>query len=871
LTLENKANRSSAISVKLNGLNLAYNLGCCLLEELREWSIKISQCIITLWMEYDDSFQPRFITLYSRQHMFQLEIKDESSWKQIFNHLFSERNALIIQQKEILQVLLERLLQKSFEQTSLYKNCYNQISTFITNVKILLYSIDDTALHAIKIPLARYLSAQNKKKFKPISLNVNAKNDLSSLSTSEICCFNLNMFLREKVIPIDCFPIPKISKGIAKLKNCPKHDDQYTVFQLCKQRGSFLTHYLLSCWTEVVVFFIEHFDFDISVSPNISLSLLSYQTIWTKYSRNGGMFHQGLEKTKKCYEEIFRSYSHGGYSFSSQSQLNCQENLSDTSEPALTLLELDITSSYGYAGSHIQCPTGFCNLFVYESQNTLKCIEPIARHHTFEFLSVYYTCWTFYQKNISIRTVFSNFHQNGLFTINKYILDLAIITNDGVLFLYQFDGHYVHGCRQGCSSLKSYVNQQSRQQVEEKTLKRDHVILEWVNQTNNLKPNSVHYFVIANCHDKHYSLKELKNKFYSEPLLSSIIKGYPNDKTITYNDIICASADVTFIIILEGYVPPQYKERLPLIVYENKQWNRTLNCTNTPILLSKDYFDWLIQQCQFQITKIHQVFFYKKCTLLNDIYKQLIEARLDEQLLPSTKQLIKNVINYSIGFFGLNTNKQKPSRYKLIRDLPQRYNPFKKELLIINNGEFFIASSFNKKSVVFTVSSTPIPIFVMVIEYGKMRMSHILCFFETFLMPFKYKHLYSQVDNIILALSTTSLENAVDPLKLSLFQKESKKYLLSHNPGHLKLEWIFFSQQDWKFISPKCMTYSILTNTPENNICKMSSLNNLPVEQCFNYSLNLLHHKPSHIMQIRRINKVLNKNVKQVNFVYNKL
>ena len=870
IPVENKANKSCAVSVKLSFLNLAFSLACCTSEELKEWSLKLSRCAVFLWMEYDETFKSRFLTIYSRSQFFQVEINQDSDWQVVFNRLFSERLALKEVKKKILTPLLQRLETKNLEINTLYKKCHTQIKSILLRLKIIVFSHDDTALHALKIPLATYLVKRDGHKFKHLQLNLGAKNNnLSMLQTSELVIFNLNQYLQEdeNVKFENSLPQPPIKSSVKKLKHCPLTNNLTTI-QLCKLRGEQFSVYFFTKWTNVICFFLEHFQFDIAVGPLLSLSCLSFQIIWTKYSKLAGIFHQGLEKTKSSYETLFRTYSHGGYSFSCGKQVECFKSLNEC-EPLSTILELDITSSYGFAGSFIQSPKGFCNAFVNEGDNILKCIEPVARHQSFEFLSVYYTIWLLQQQGLEIQTIYSNFHQNGLFSINKYIIDLTVITTNGQLYLFQFDGSFVHGCRKGCSSLKSYVNGQSRTLLEAKTQKRDDSILEWVNASNAIHFNSVFYFVISNCHDKHYSLKALRKKFNSESVLQNVIEGYPLKKTLTQDEIIFCGSNMTFLILLEGYVPLKQS----LLLHENNQWHRSFTCTQKPTLFSKDYLDWLIQCCNFQITTIHKVFLYKRCTILNQIYKELIEFRLNKNTSPSVKKLLKNLINYSVGFFGLNQNKPKYCQVKLVSKLTRRFNHCSENVINLNeNVEFFIKSKIKTRTAIsaFSMSSTPIPIFVMIIEFGKMRMSQILCFFDAFLQPAKYKHLYSHVDNFVLALSTNTLEEAVFPQKQLSFVKESNKYFLLNTPGHLKLEWIIFKEQEWKFISPHCMAYALITNDSLKNIAKISSLNNISPQESFQYGLNMLDKKPFSISQIRRVDKKLNKDVKITVFEYNK-
>jgi hypothetical protein len=898
---KNGANRSSAISVKLTGLNLAYTLGLVTLQELQNWSFACaSQYCITMWLDYDDQFYARFLTLYSRSQIrlqkeipppppFNNESNNSSSssspWQLIFNELYAERDILVAQKKTLLAPLFERLQQKCFEKLSLYKKCFQQITTFVEQVKVIVYSSDDTALHALKIPLATYLIKKKGKKFKHLTLNVGFKNNLSTLNTADIIFFNMNLYgkqdIEQCVAPNVYLPTPLIKNSIKALKHGKQPDHHLSLFQLCLARGKQFSPRILESYTRVVSFFMHYFQYDIALGPILSLSLLSYQSIWTYYSKLAGPFHQGLEKTKTNYDALFRKHSHGGFSFSCQAQLSALQdelhnaNTTTTTNRASTILELDIVSSYGFAGSHVQTPKGFCTAFKNKEGkgHILTRVEPVSRHCTFEFLAVYYTIFTIINEAcVAVHTIFSNFHQNGLFSIDRYILDLAVVNTQGQLFLFQFDGNYAHGCRQGCASLKSYINGKSRSQVEKDTQQRDECILEWVQKSNYLKPDSVFYHVITDCHDTPYTISSLKSLFKSHSFLSQIVEGYPMQKHMTRDDIVFCHPHLTYLIILEGYIPLQQQN---LLIHKAGRWQRT-HCTfyNEPILMSKDYLDWLVLNCNFQITIIHNVFFYKKCFILNQIFKQLIDHRLNQNTSSGTKQLFKNIINYAVGFFGLNNNskRQKTTQVKLVPHLHRRYNIFKEECTFYdNNFQFFIKHKLKKTNTTLSpYSQTPLPLFIMIIDYGKLRLAQILSFFNTFFDPLKYRLLYSNVDNLVLALSTETLLDAVIPSKLTQFKQKSNDYFLPNTPGHLKLEWIVLQHQQWKFVSPCCMTYVLLTNDPNSNQCKTSSLNILSEHMAYEYASKLLENKSTQVSQTRRVNKLLNKNVKETMFIFNK-
>jgi hypothetical protein len=193
----------------------------------------------------------------------------------------------------------------------------------------------------------------------------------------------------------------------------------------------------------------------------MTLSSLSFKCVWLKYCTLAGPFHHSLEKTKFFYEDILRDHSHGGFAFSCESRLNCGDALwpilparpegaqigqhDDTSPTASSLMEYDISSSYGYAATMMNTPTGFCCGYVdLSGEGILERCDLTARHKTFEFRSVYATLFRLVEKeHVDVAHVFSNFHSLGICSIADYPLDLVVITRDGRVKLYQFDGQVI--------------------------------------------------------------------------------------------------------------------------------------------------------------------------------------------------------------------------------------------------------------------------------------------------------------------------------------------------------------------------------------------------------------------------------------------
>ena len=881
-----QANKSSAVNVKLVGLNLAFNLGIISLKEVQNFSIEIGKCVASVWMEYDNLCNARYVTVSAYNNFYQTEIKNELSWTKIFDFLYKIKIVMSSQKRQVLFPLLTKLSNVSSIVNSPYKTCAQQLMHSVDHLTIVLFSKDDTCIHAIKFQFASYLKEKKKKNY-AIQLNRSASNTLTMLRTKEMTFLNLNMYLNQDAVFCSILPQPNISHTIKRLFNQPKMNST-TVPSLCKQRGKEIVPQLSACWSTIGQFFMDHFQLDIFSSHFRSLSYLAFVAVWSKCAKEAGIFYQGLEKTKVAYEKIFRSFSHGGFSFSCKDFLECGQPIFGThgDKDASTLIGLDIISSYGYAGSQIQIPTGFCNAYFDNGVGFLQLCEPFARHNSFEFMSVYYTLHLLLNQAVDltrqIKTVFSNFHSNGIFYIKNYPIDLAVVFSNGDISLYQFDGAYAHGCREGCQLYSSFVRGRKRSDLEADTEKRDTVINLWVKETNEKKMMQASYVVITDCHHQDYRVQKLKHHFYSIPILAQLICGYPTAKTCTKDDVLFSNDNLTFIIILEGFVPRKSNSNsnhdnrvlLPLFSKSNdKVWNRTDQTNSSPMLLTKDYLCWLTKHFNFQVTKIHSVFFYKKCKVLNSIYTELTLLRMKDNVSAPIKQLVKNVINFSAGYFGLNEKKRAKTTLRLMSGIGSTYNTKKHTAELVatfNNVNFFIVTTARAMSIKEKMSVAPLPIFVGIVEFGKKRLSEILCFFDKFMLPSYYRHLYSNVDNVLFVLSTATLNEAVDP---KLFDEYCKKKVEFFNlvplPGHLKEEVHVTPDQEWKFVSAALMNFCIITKNSNQTIFKCL-FNNLTGEEVFENSLKLLKKEKIEVMQTRRINKLVNKDVKTQIFKFNK-
>jgi len=432
-------NKSSSVNVKLSGLNEAFNLGLINLNTFTFFSQELSKTVGTLHLELDDANNARYATYKDSQTTFQTELKNLQAWKKLFDIIYQQKKFYAIRKEKILQGLLQKLMAFQTKLHNPYKKCLYSLNFCIKNFKIILYSDSDFPLHALKLHWAHYLNSNQQKII--LTLNTNAKNDITCIKNPDITVFNLYSYIEDANFFKSHLPAADIQSTRPNFKHQKIQMSGFTTLKHCKQRGQSITMESLELYQKVASDFVKMFCYDVCSIPYLSLASLAFQVLWTQYSRLGGHYHHGLEKTKVYYEDILRQYSQGGYYFSCKSKLDAGEPIHNThGNLAASLFEYDIISSYGAASSQISTPTGFCYGYFLNNDNKLVRCDKLLRHTTFEFLSVFYTIDFLNTQGYQIQTCYSNFHQTGIFSIGNYPIDLVIIGHNGKVLLYQFDG-----------------------------------------------------------------------------------------------------------------------------------------------------------------------------------------------------------------------------------------------------------------------------------------------------------------------------------------------------------------------------------------------------------------------------------------------
>ena len=360
----------------------------------------------------------------------------------------------------------------------------------------------------------------------------------------------------------------------------------------------------------------------------------------------------------------------------------------------------------------------------------------------------------------------------------------------------------------------------------------------------------------------------LKQFFSLKPHLAALVDPYITKKSITIDNILHCNPNLTFIAILQGSADKSLN--LKPIFYKEKEndWQR-LDETEADIMVTKDTLNYLTREFNFQIKSISSIFFYKKSNTFNFIFQNLIQQRAAPDITACRKQLLKKVVNYSTGFFGFNQNKPGQSTHKIVSKLNKRYDIFRNKLTIldqIENKDYMVKTTYKIPSRALKPCLSPLPIYCFIVEYGKMKMSQILTFFDHFLDESSYRHLYSNVDNLIFALATDNIDQAVKPRFQDWYEIEKSFIFSDHEPGHLKQEFYFGKETKWKFVSPRMQSFSIIAeNLP--SIHKSSLFKHVSSLESYNYSLRLLNREPITLDQPRRVNKIVNTKMHQQTFV----
>jgi len=344
---------------------------------------------------------------------------------------------------------------------------------------------------------------------------------------------------------------------------------------------------------------------------------------------------------------------------------------------------------------------------------------------------------------------------------------------------------------------------------------------------------------------------------------------------LTIPDVLHCSNELTFIAVVSGHCLREGDESLLIRDAENGKWTRKNKCKE--FLVTRDYLQHLIDKQDFVLDEFKQVFFYKKCKRFNLIYQDLVQQRQYSKC-ENEKTLIKSIINFSCGFFGFNSNKSrsKVRSCRLVTKLNKKFDNTRtdvKEAGILGDTVYYFSKLYNVPTTTDATTeerikkcTSALPLFICIVETGKMRLGQLFSFLDNYLLPGTFKLCYAHVDNCVLALSTSTLDEAVDPSKITDYLNYQKPALFSPGtPGHLKQEWHVKAEDDWKFATALVQNYAVISRN--NCLHKNSNLSNVSSLVSYTNACDILDRKQSSIPQWRRIDKLFGREMKE--YMYN--
>ena len=133
-------NKSSCVSIKSSGLNLAFDLGLINVATLTFLSQQLSTTVGTLHLELDNEHKARYATYKDANCFFQIELKNVSSWNTLWQLIFKQKKICAEKKNEILKDLITTLEAFQTKLNSPYKKCVSSLYSCIKKFKVIIYA-----------------------------------------------------------------------------------------------------------------------------------------------------------------------------------------------------------------------------------------------------------------------------------------------------------------------------------------------------------------------------------------------------------------------------------------------------------------------------------------------------------------------------------------------------------------------------------------------------------------------------------------------------------------------------------------------------------------------------------------------------------
>jgi hypothetical protein len=530
-------NRASGMTVHLTGLSLAYKLG--LLSKFKNYSGKqvlehlnsdLSSAFGFIWLQRDNLGRVRYVTycdgLLRYPHSFEIgpgpldptsevgrkgpatvaeqNMKREEQcwqgWKKVFDYIWERREVATAHKTTSTLPLFDKWGSEKELVGGTHARCFWSLKNGLSKLRVFCFSQGDSSLHTTKLFFARYCEEVRKLK-RGVHLRTVTGTKILCLQTSEVELENVSQFYDFGK------PGPKLVKddqdaNALLLANKDWCEEQFgpnlsilvqpffAAFNSdgliegykrdLDNRGNLLVKKLADTHVAFVRWICKRFQLDLTTSPFLTLSSLSFRVALLDFWKKAGPTAQSLEKTKPHWEDSLRNLSKGGFSYSCRSHItsgNCLFKGYYECEKAKAVAEFDLKSCYGYSLSNMAVPGGFGVGYTADEKGCLRRTDRQNRANSFEYLGVQAiirSALISYPAK-KIIGVWSNFSPLGILYVGKYPVDLALVIEGTEVFLCQFDGQvnfefffcfsfvcHLHYCNSQCQKPKFCFSVRSR-------------------------------------------------------------------------------------------------------------------------------------------------------------------------------------------------------------------------------------------------------------------------------------------------------------------------------------------------------------------------------------------------------------------------
>jgi hypothetical protein len=459
--------------------------------------------------------------------------------------------------------------------------------------------------------------------------------------------------------------------------------------------------------------------------------------------------------------------------------------------------------------------------------------------------------------------------------------------------MFNFDGQFCHGCPGSCPPLEKYASGKTHERVREETLRRDLCIREWVRSAcEKAGRTAAQYFVASDCHDRRFNPKHLRAQFETAEPLMELQRPYrdidafsklllsgaqtPRDilsrcpDSVSYvTSVRCETANLNYLPKSAPSGPFFVCPGVGSLESSGKLYRRqteALSRRGESVILTKDYFAYLLasRKNNFNVHEIQSCLLYPRWNKFNGVFSDLVERRNSDHLGSAEKRVLKNVVNYACGYFGLNSTKEKMRHPKM------RLGTKVRSAVNLNKTMIFSVESFDATdySIFHSVweaprkysSPVPVPLYLGVVETGKLRLLQILDWLEMGCAPGTARHLYTNVDNLILALAAPDLDSLPSP-RPGIFNLLKDFYFNSGKPlpGGLKLEWQLGPGRQWKFASCALQNWAAVTEdgNGEEDRSKTNLFAGVSARRSYENACKMLDRETVTLQVQRRVNKMV--------------